>query len=115
MFKSNEIVKKQTALKVLNSYLCQTFKISILKPSFYSVNSHPRTITLNGICFILQGDRKVSLLAGIAFAFILHVICIYWWYRNDDILYPLAMLPPNPTPFWHAIFTILVNGMDLFM
>lgn len=72
MFKSNEIVKKQTALK---------------------------------------GDRKVSLLAGIAFAFILHVICIYWWYRNDDILYPLAMLPPNPTPFWHAIFTILVNDI----
>jgi uncharacterized membrane protein len=76
MFKSNEIVKKQTALK---------------------------------------GDRKVSLLAGISIAFILHVICIYWWYRNDDILYPLVMLPPSPTPFWHAIFTILVNGMDLFV
>ncbi|XP_058747819.1 uncharacterized protein LOC131620692 [Vicia villosa] len=72
MFKSNEIVKKQTALK---------------------------------------GDRKVSLLAGISVAFILHVIGIYWWYRNDDILYPLVMLPPNPTPFWHAIFTILVNDI----
>ncbi|XP_045828353.1 E3 ubiquitin-protein ligase RNFT1-like [Trifolium pratense] len=72
MFKSNEIVKKQTALK---------------------------------------GDRKVSLLAGISIAFILHVICIYWWYRNDDILYPLVMLPPSPTPFWHAIFTILVNDI----
>ncbi|XP_012568414.1 uncharacterized protein [Cicer arietinum] len=72
MFKSNEIVKKQTALK---------------------------------------GDRKVSLLAGISFAFILHVIGIYWWYRNDDVLYPLIMLPPKPTPFWHAIFTILVNDM----
>ncbi|XP_061339144.1 uncharacterized protein LOC133285860 isoform X2 [Gastrolobium bilobum] len=70
MFKSNEIVKKQTALK---------------------------------------GDRKVSILIGIAFAFMLHVMCIYWWYRNDDLLYPLVMLPPKATPFWHAIFIILVN------
>ncbi|RDX61986.1 RING finger and transmembrane domain-containing protein 2, partial [Mucuna pruriens] len=71
MFKSNEIVKKQTALK---------------------------------------GDRKVSVLFGISFAFMLHVICIYWWYRNDDLLYPLAMLPPKATPpFWHTIFIILVN------
>lgn len=71
MFKSNEIVKKQTALK---------------------------------------GDRKVSVLLGISFAFMLHVICIYWWYRNDDLLYPLAMLPPKSTPpFWHTIFIILVN------
>ncbi|ESW08395.1 hypothetical protein PHAVU_009G041900 [Phaseolus vulgaris] len=71
MFKSNEIVKKQTALK---------------------------------------GDRKVSVLLSISFAFMLHVICIYWWYRNDDLLYPLAMLPPKTTPpFWHTIFIILVN------
>ncbi|KAI4306582.1 hypothetical protein L6164_029845 [Bauhinia variegata] len=71
MFKSNEIVKKQTALK---------------------------------------GDRKVPILVGISFAFMLHVMCIYWWYRNDDLLYPLVMLPPNVSPpFWHAIFTILVN------
>ncbi|XP_014501797.1 RING finger and transmembrane domain-containing protein 1 [Vigna radiata var. radiata] len=71
MFKSNEIVKKQTALK---------------------------------------GDRKVSVLLGISFAFMLHVICIYWWYRNDDLLYPLAMLPPKTSPpFWHTIFIILVN------
>ncbi|KAL3015022.1 hypothetical protein AAZX31_06G134300 [Glycine max] len=71
MFKSNEIVKKQTALK---------------------------------------GDRKVSVLLGISFAFVLHVISIYWWYQNDDLLYPLAMLPPKtPPPFWHTIFIILVN------
>lgn len=71
MFKSNEIVKKQTALK---------------------------------------GDRKASVLLTITFAFMLHVICIYWWYRNDDLLYPLAMLPPKATPpFWHTIFIILVN------
>ncbi|XP_061339146.1 uncharacterized protein LOC133285861 isoform X2 [Gastrolobium bilobum] len=39
----------------------------------------------------------------------LHVMCIYWWYRNDDLLYPLVMLPPRATPFWPAIFIILVN------
>ncbi|XP_027332016.1 E3 ubiquitin-protein ligase RNFT1-like [Abrus precatorius] len=70
MFKSNEIVKKQTALK---------------------------------------GDRKVSILVGISSAFMLHVMCIYWWYRKDDLLYPLVMFPPRETPFWHAIFIILVN------
>ncbi|KAF7816580.1 E3 ubiquitin-protein ligase RNFT1-like [Senna tora] len=71
MFKSNEIVKKQTALK---------------------------------------GDRNVLILVGISVAFMLHVMCIYWWYRNEDLLYPLVMLPPNSAPpFWHAIFIILVN------
>ncbi|CAL0307781.1 unnamed protein product [Lupinus luteus] len=70
MFKSNEIVKRQTALK---------------------------------------GDRRVSILAGVSVAFMLHVICIYWWYQNDDLLYPLVMIPPNATPFWHSIFIILVN------
>ncbi|XP_054791098.1 uncharacterized protein LOC129296536 [Prosopis cineraria] len=71
MFKSNEIVKRQTALK---------------------------------------GDRKVSILFGISFAFMLHVMCIYWLYRSDDLLYPLIMIPPKSAPpFWHAIFIILVN------
>ncbi|CAL0315586.1 unnamed protein product [Lupinus luteus] len=70
MFKSNEIVKRQTALK---------------------------------------GDRRVSILVGISVAFMLHVMCIYWWYRNDDLLYPLIMIPPKATPFWHSIFIILVN------
>ncbi|OIW04336.1 hypothetical protein TanjilG_32528 [Lupinus angustifolius] len=70
MFKSNEIVKRQTALK---------------------------------------GDRKISILVGISVAFMLHVMCIYWWYRNDDLLYPLVMIPPKATPFWHSIFIILVN------
>ncbi|KAK2444747.1 RING-type E3 ubiquitin transferase [Trifolium repens] len=73
MFKSNELVKKQTALK---------------------------------------GDQKVSVLLGVSFSFMLYVICIYWWYQNDDILYPLAMFPPESTPpFWHAIFIILVNDI----
>ncbi|KAF9595840.1 hypothetical protein IFM89_005326 [Coptis chinensis] len=71
MFKSNDILRKQTALK---------------------------------------GERKMSVLAGIAIVFLFHVIGVYWWYRNDDLLYPLVMLPPKAIPpFWHAIFTIMVN------
>ncbi|XP_044473980.1 RING finger and transmembrane domain-containing protein 2-like [Mangifera indica] len=71
MFKSNDILRKQTALK---------------------------------------GERKVSVLIGISIAFILHVLGVYWWYRNDDLLYPLVMLPPKSIPpFWHAIFIIIVN------
>ncbi|CAL5390051.1 unnamed protein product [Camellia sinensis] len=71
MFKSNEFLRKQTALK---------------------------------------GERKISVLVGISFVFMLHVIGVYWWYRNDDLLYPLMMLPPKVIPpFWHAIFIILVN------
>ncbi|KAJ7965175.1 RING finger and transmembrane domain-containing protein [Quillaja saponaria] len=71
MYKSNDIVRKQTALK---------------------------------------GDRKVSVIVIISLAFMLHVMCIYWWYQNDDLLYPLVMLPPKEIPpFWHAIFIILVN------
>ncbi|KAK4277698.1 hypothetical protein QN277_015654 [Acacia crassicarpa] len=74
MFKSNEMVKKQTALK---------------------------------------GDRKVSVLLSISLVFLLHVICIYWWYQDDDLLYsPLILLPPKATPhFWHAIFVVLINDV----
>ncbi|CAN6565242.1 unnamed protein product [Malus baccata var. baccata] len=71
MYRSNDVVKKQTALK---------------------------------------GDRKISVLVSIAGAFMLHVVVVYLWYRSDDLLYPLAMLPPKTIPpFWHAIFIILVN------
>ncbi|KAK1388419.1 RING finger and transmembrane domain-containing protein 2 [Heracleum sosnowskyi] len=71
MFKSNDILKKQTALK---------------------------------------GERKLAVLVGYFAVFMLHVIGIYWWYRNDDIFYSLIMIPPKAIPpFWHAIFTILVN------
>lgn len=59
----------------------------------------------------LQGERKLSALLCISLAFSLHVVGIYWWYRNDDLLYPLVMLPPKAIPpFWHAIFIIMVNG-----
>ncbi|XXG42863.1 hypothetical protein AAC387_Pa01g3036 [Persea americana] len=71
MFKSNDILRKQTALK---------------------------------------GERKISVLVVISIILMLHVIGIYWWYRNDDLLYPLVMFPPKSIPpFWHAIFIIMVN------
>lgn len=65
--------------------------------------------------FLVQGERKLAVLVGYFVIFVLHVIGIYWWYRNDDISYPLIMVPPKAIPpFWHAIFTILVNGMNYF-
>ncbi|WOK95885.1 RING finger and transmembrane domain-containing protein 2 [Canna indica] len=73
MFKSNDVLRKQTALK---------------------------------------GERKISVLVGIALVFMIHVFTVYWWYMNDDLLYPLVMLPPKEIPpFWHAIFIIMVNDI----
>ncbi|GMN23265.1 hypothetical protein TIFTF001_000054 [Ficus carica] len=73
MFKSNDIVRKQTALK---------------------------------------GERKVPVLVGISSVFLLHVICFYWWYRKEDLLYPLVLIPPKAVPpFWHAIFIIMINDI----
>ena len=64
-------------------------------------------------CFSLQGERKIPILIGISFVFGLHVIVVYWWFWNDDILYPLIMVPPKAIPpFWHAIFIIMVNGVS---
>jgi len=55
------------------------------------------------------------MLVGISLAFAIHVVGVYWWYQNDDLLYPLIMLPPKSIPpFWHAIFIIMVNGKLLF-
>jgi hypothetical protein len=66
-------------------------------------------------CWPMQGERKVSMLVGISLAFAIHVVGVYWWYQNDDLLYPLIMLPPKSIPpFWHAIFIIMVNGKLLF-
>ncbi|XBJ08292.1 hypothetical protein VPH35_013638 [Triticum aestivum] len=71
MFKSNDILRKQTALK---------------------------------------GERKMPMLIGIVTVFTIHVFGVYWWYRNDDLVRPLVMLPPKEIPpFWHAIFFIAVN------
>ncbi|XP_002533831.2 E3 ubiquitin-protein ligase RNFT1 [Ricinus communis] len=71
LFKSNDILRKQTALK---------------------------------------GERKKFFLVAMTVLFMLHVVSFYWWYRNDDLLYPLALLPPTKLPpFWHAVFIIVVN------
>ncbi|KAL9418791.1 hypothetical protein AB3S75_036694 [Citrus x aurantiifolia] len=71
IFKSNDILRKQTALK---------------------------------------GERKNYILFMIFIGFMFQVIGIYWWFRSDDILYPLLMIPPSTIPpFWHAVFIILVN------
>ncbi|KAK4776824.1 hypothetical protein SAY86_005512 [Trapa natans] len=73
MFKSNDIVRKQTSLK---------------------------------------GERKNPVLIFISLTFSLYVVIIYWWYRNDNVLYPLLMLPPREAPpFWHAIFIIMLNDI----
>lgn len=56
----------------------------------------------------------MPVLIGISVAFALHVVGVYWWYQNDDLVYPLVMLPPKDIPpFWHAIFIIMVNGVFL--
>ncbi|KAM0061174.1 putative transcription factor C2H2 family [Helianthus debilis subsp. tardiflorus] len=71
LFKSNDILQKQTALK---------------------------------------GERKFLVLISISMVFMLHVVFVYWWYQNDDLMYPLVLLPPKSVPpFWHALFIILVN------
>lgn len=71
IFKSNDILRKQTALK---------------------------------------GERKNYILFMIFIGFMFQVIGIYWWFRSDDLLYPLLMIPPSTIPpFWHAVFIILVN------
>ncbi|KAD6796483.1 hypothetical protein E3N88_07379 [Mikania micrantha] len=71
MYKSNDILRKQTSLK---------------------------------------GERKLSVLVGYSIIFMLHVVGVYWWFQNDDLSYPLLMVPPKTIPlFWHAIFIIIVN------
>ncbi|KAL3521339.1 hypothetical protein ACH5RR_019488 [Cinchona calisaya] len=58
----------------------------------------------------LKGERKMLVLVTYFVVFILHAFAIYWWYRNDDLYYPLFMVPPKSIPpFWHAVFIILVN------
>ncbi|XP_047332760.1 E3 ubiquitin-protein ligase RNFT1 [Impatiens glandulifera] len=58
----------------------------------------------------LKGERKMTVLVGISMVFAVHIFGVYWWYQNDDLLYPLVMLPPKSIPpFWHAVFIIMVN------
>ncbi|KAJ4829810.1 hypothetical protein Tsubulata_025320 [Turnera subulata] len=73
MFKSNDFIRKQTALK---------------------------------------GERKIFFLMGMSVVFLLHVISVYWLYRNDNLLYSFALLPPiKPPPFWNALFITVVNDV----
>ena len=54
----------------------------------------------------------MPMLIGIIIVLTIHVFGVYWWYRNDDLVRPLVMLPPKEIPpFWHAIFFIAVNGI----
>lgn len=63
---------------------------------------------------LFQGERKISVLVGYSVVFMVHVFGIYWWNRKDDLFHSLFMVPPETVPpFWHAIFIILVNGMNL--
>ncbi|KAH9327535.1 hypothetical protein KI387_007713, partial [Taxus chinensis] len=58
----------------------------------------------------LKGERKIPILIGIMSLLLLHVAGVYCWYKNDDLWYPLLMIPPKTIPpFWHAIFVIVVN------
>ncbi|KAJ8466696.1 hypothetical protein OPV22_029248 [Ensete ventricosum] len=58
----------------------------------------------------LEGGRRMYALVGITLVFMIHVYGVYRWYRNDDLLYPLAMISPKGTlGFWHALFIIVVN------
>lgn len=135
LFKSNDILKKQTALKVRQTSFFYTNDLYVL---FWHlnlvqyclslpcdenyVNLHVYITRLCDYYFfslfvsLVQGERKLAVLMGYFLVFTLHVIGIYWWYRNDDISYPLIMVPPKEIPpFWHALFTILVNGKNFFL
>ncbi|PWZ25503.1 RING finger and transmembrane domain-containing protein 2 [Zea mays] len=80
MFKSNDILCKQTALKIGDCF------VELLR------------------------ERKIPVLVGITILFVVHVSGFYWCYKNGDLIRPLMMLPPKEIPpFWHAIFIILVN------
>lgn len=106
MYKSNDILRKQTALKVLCYFRCLILVLIICAYLKYS-----RVFEMLIVEEYMQGERKLSVLAFYSVIFTLHVIGIYWWYQNDDLCYPLFMVPPKAIPpFWNAIFTIIVNG-----
>ncbi|KAI3447867.1 hypothetical protein Pfo_004532 [Paulownia fortunei] len=44
------------------------------------------------------GERRIFVLIVLAVRFTLHVLGFYWWYENDDLLYPFLMLPPKAIP-----------------
>ncbi|CAM8966789.1 unnamed protein product [Rhodiola kirilowii] len=73
MFKSNDIIRKQTLLK---------------------------------------GEKKTFVLICYSLVFLVHVVAVHWWYWNDNLIYPMVMVPPKTVPpFWHAVFIIMVNDI----
>lgn len=110
MFKSNDIVRNQTNLRVC-IFVFSDLWLTLHAPSSKCLSKHRKAKIMS---LLLQGDRKISVLVAISVGFLLHVSGVYWWFQNDDLFYSLFMLPPKEIPpFWHAIFIILVNGMDL--
>ncbi|GMH30085.1 hypothetical protein Nepgr_031928 [Nepenthes gracilis] len=58
----------------------------------------------------LKGERKIFVLIGICNIFTLHVFGVYWWFRNDDVLYPLIMLPPFIQKLYFPILCYVLNS-----
>ncbi|XP_019057170.1 PREDICTED: LOW QUALITY PROTEIN: RING finger and transmembrane domain-containing protein 1-like [Tarenaya hassleriana] len=57
-------------------------------------------------------DGKTSVLVLVSVAFFLHVVGVYWWFRNENLFYSLILLPPESIPpFWHAVFFIIANDI----
>lgn len=58
----------------------------------------------------LKGERKSGILFTIASGLFMQIALVYWWYRKEELLRPLFLLPPREIPkFWHAVFIIMVN------
>ncbi|KAL3653379.1 hypothetical protein CASFOL_003060 [Castilleja foliolosa] len=60
----------------------------------------------------LKGERKVTVLVSYAAFLTLNVLGIYWLKWEEDLCYPLLMIPPRTIPpFWHAVYIIVVNDI----
>ncbi|GAQ85375.1 hypothetical protein KFL_002320090 [Klebsormidium nitens] len=58
----------------------------------------------------LKTEKRSLLLLGLAAVLALHIAAVYWWYRNDELWRPLALLPLLKIPgFWQAAWIIVVN------
>lgn len=58
----------------------------------------------------LKGERRIVVLVAVSALLLTHIVVVYCFYRGEDLLRPLLMVPPKEIPkFWQAIFIILVN------
>jgi hypothetical protein len=117
MFKANDLLQKQTALKVLLS-----------KPSHMSTYSgcnqralqqwtnDPYVLVRKFWCLnVMQNEKRPIFLLALGFGLVLHIVGVYWWYHPETLWRPLLFLPPHNIPkFWHAVFIIVVNGKISF-